>query len=328
MNNYQLYTDGSHMPLYNMASIGGYILSPQGQLIEEFSQLLQENETFAHHEVMAVEKGLKIAISHGIKKIDCYSDSSSISNMMSMENKNTYIENTPYFKNIVEIAKNFEEINFHYLPRKENKKADKLSRQPLLEITNKKTYQVEKRVVLEHFYSTEQFLKNEKDQFKKLKKTVSSYLVFDFIEKTHELNFYAFFKEKEIRPVNHKIFLLNDNWTAHFIKIMTQEMTQWIENNQPKQIGLVIRPEMNAVDKMLRGVFPLSKKTQTDFLELNKVCQRFEKIVLNTDNEIMIFLDKLKCELLHEKQQLLENIQNIRQNNEQSKSTIGVAFKT
>ncbi len=128
--NYKLYTDSSfNKNNSKIGCVGGYIQNPQGKIIDSWSELLT-NGNFAEHELRGTLLGLQKLVQHGIKNVDCYTDNQGNSVMLNTDlskNKNTF--RSKNLKAIEPLLKQFEQIEFHYIPREENERADYYSRQ-------------------------------------------------------------------------------------------------------------------------------------------------------------------------------------------------------
>jgi ribonuclease HI len=128
MKQYELYTDGAYQPDEAIAGIGGYLLSPTGECVFEFSKAITEPSLFRYHESIALVHGLKKSLEHGVKDLICYSDDISFRNIF---NSDELSENgtkaNPFRQEIFDLKNQFETILFTHLPRKTNKRADKLA---------------------------------------------------------------------------------------------------------------------------------------------------------------------------------------------------------
>lgn len=128
MNMYKLYTDGSCLNRFALGGIGGYILNDENQEVVAFSEVIYTQ--IKNHETQALLCGLKIARQMGITQIECYSDSKSIEDVFSAKHKkrqNYYSKHNDSLKEAFELSKEFQHFKCIYIPREENKKADKLS---------------------------------------------------------------------------------------------------------------------------------------------------------------------------------------------------------
>lgn len=127
---YNLYTDGSYMIDDGIAGYGGYIIGRTKTMLT-FSEQIQEPKHFKWHERAALKRGLELAIEKGIKILTCYTDDKRLAEQSQvLQQKNTDNEDN-FLNEIVELKRHFEKIKFIHIPREQNKKADKLSRQAI-----------------------------------------------------------------------------------------------------------------------------------------------------------------------------------------------------
>lgn len=130
---YTLFTDGNAFPRAKRSGFGGYITSPEGEIIMEFTEQVRLRKYSHNFEVLGIIRGLKLALQYGVKDIVSYCDDKNTTQRLTeiFEEGVFDVSNAQkpeLFYKIIEIAKNFNSISFRYISREKNKKADSLSR--------------------------------------------------------------------------------------------------------------------------------------------------------------------------------------------------------
>lgn len=174
---YYLYSDGSRFPKINRSGFGGYILAENvfekkdkltfaeiaGKTLLEFSQEIKEEDQKHNFELWGIITGLELAAEVGIKKIvsrcddktlmlhinNCLKDASQLKNIWG--NKQALVEK------VLTLSAAFDEVEFEYVPRNENKYSDTLSRKYLMVL--ERNYLADHKKLLEK--SKEYFIKNQ-----------------------------------------------------------------------------------------------------------------------------------------------------------------------
>ncbi len=121
---HKLYTDGGARNNPGPAGIGG-VLFDSDKLIAEFSEYIGE-ATNNQAEYEAIIAGLKLAIKHKIKKLDCYLDSKLV---VEQVNKNWKIKEPVLQKLFVKaynLTHKFDKVTFNHVRREKNTQADAL----------------------------------------------------------------------------------------------------------------------------------------------------------------------------------------------------------
>ena len=134
---YSLYTDGGSRGNPGYAAIGYLCFDENKKLVfkgKEFIGVATNN--FA--EYTALIKGLKICINRGVQNLSCFMDSELVVKQLSREYKVKNENIKPLFDQVLNLVKQFSNIGFNYIPRKENKEADKLVNEALDERLDKK----------------------------------------------------------------------------------------------------------------------------------------------------------------------------------------------
>lgn len=131
---YQLYTDGSYIPRLNSASIGGYLLDPDGDTVFDFSCPIEDPKLYNYHEICALEHGLRKCLELKIKNLVYYGDDQSLITILTkspeyIENK--FTENKQFrrlIKNVYNILPFFDQVKLTWISREKNQRADSLSK--------------------------------------------------------------------------------------------------------------------------------------------------------------------------------------------------------
>lgn len=130
---YKIFTDGNSFPRAKRSGFGGYIESPNGEIVLEFTEQVREAQYFHSFEILGILRGLKLALDYGIKNIVSYCDDKVTSQRL----REIFVDNTfavseaqkpELYEKVMEISQKFDTISFQYIPRQFNKKADHLSR--------------------------------------------------------------------------------------------------------------------------------------------------------------------------------------------------------
>jgi ribonuclease HI len=130
---FKLFTDGNSFPRAKRSGFGGYIQSPEGEPILEFTEQVRESQYMHSFEILGIIRGLKLALQYGIKNIVSYcDDKNTTQRLIEIFDQGVYAvskEQKPELYNkVIELSKEFDSISFQYIPRENNKRADHLSR--------------------------------------------------------------------------------------------------------------------------------------------------------------------------------------------------------
>ncbi len=133
MQAYHLYSDGNYFPKAKKSGFGGYIASPNGEVLVEYSEQIKEKEHSHSFEILGIIRGLEIAKSKNIEHIISHCDDKTTAKKLK-----EYFEKGIYgipknvkrelFEQVVELSSHFKSLKFEYIPRTQNKYADALSR--------------------------------------------------------------------------------------------------------------------------------------------------------------------------------------------------------
>ena len=133
MQVYNLYSDGNYFPRAKKSGFGGYIDSPSGETLVEYTEQIKDPKYAHSFELLGIIRGLQIAKSKNIEHIISHCDDKGTARKLK-EVFDENIHNIPpsmkpeLFDEIIELSKSFKSIKFEYIPRAKNKHADALSR--------------------------------------------------------------------------------------------------------------------------------------------------------------------------------------------------------
>jgi ribonuclease HI len=316
---YKLYTDGCHYIHLNAAGIGGYLVDDNGNQVWEFSEQLSNDKALNQHEVYALEYGLKKCIESGVTDLECFMDAKSIAETFNVKDKdllNSFVEKDKALQLIVPLLEKFNNINFFYLPRDENKQADKLSRQQLFINIPQRSQVAEDGFQAPTVFCTQQFMAKQKKDFVDLKKDVNHHYLFNLIHhkdgvkiEVHEMEQFP-----EVKVLNVKTYELDKNWVKHHFEIINEIL----ENSKHNEVGLIFWPRANSISHILRGLIPITKKAKEPLEKFSELSSNFSKIIIHDDNKFLksVFPEQIKDEpsnkplTLEEKEEML--IENLR----------------
>ena len=238
---YSLYSDGNRFPKANKSGFGGYIKDDKGNILVEYTQEITDPKYHHGFELLGIIRGLELAKLMGIKNITSYCDDKGTIHKLGYIND--ILPHEPYkdlYDKINELSKDFDNINFTYIPRKENKHSDALSRRYvyLLEKNylntvsqkiqedslrlesrenSQKKYYFSHPSLVEIPYKNNPFiLANHRNKKQKLFKAQAqrqfdTYVLFDFVEEINSPSF-----RKMVKQIDIKIHQEN-NWES-FLK--------------------------------------------------------------------------------------------------------------
>lgn len=287
---YTLYTDGSHFNLDNIAGYGGYIEDDNGHLVLKFSELIEDENLFSKHEIMGIKRGLQLAKEHGIKNLHCYSDEqflSQICNSKDTATKDIYFDK-PILKDIRILLESFESIEFTYIPRKSNKKADKLSREAVLQA--KKTLHTE--------YSGQYIFNNDKfdcstkyknkDKFIALNKTFTDYIVINSMNDKGQIK--AYYAKKDLKNKTIKVeFLQEKECYSKTHNQLLDFLTSVLKTKQDLSECVICfyGGKGPQIEHMLRGKIEIPKSLISSFEKFNQAIDKFDKVTYHFDDNII-----------------------------------------
>lgn len=300
MNKYKLYTDGSHVVYQNLASFGGYILSPENEELINFSEVIDEEKFKPKHELVGMIYGLEQAIKLGIKNLDCFSDSLSLIDILNTKNETTlarYVLKEPLLSKALDLIDEFDNITLSHVFRQHNKKADKLARKAIIKADVKITQIVKDSFKLNNLYSSNQYLKSNKKIFNAIKEDIAEYLIFTnkFYKNKQYLEIYNAFENKDTKEVKYeKIYddlLPNSRWKKKVLNVLTEMLNDY----NGKSLNLaIVGGFLKDIDFVLRGIVPLSQSYVKEYKELTEVITKMDKLIIHNNINVLNSLDPKK----------------------------------
>lgn len=309
---YKLYTDGCYYPDYKIAGYGGYIEDQDGNVVVEFSEVIENPLFFTMHESLGMKRGLELCIEHNIKNINCYTDELGLSHLYRMNEE--YLlpryEKIPALRDIVLLKQQFENLNFHYIPREKNKKADMLSRKAALLHSNVINTIIKKReVVINDSNGNKQldFVSNykNKDHFIKRHKKIEDYIIINTSYGNEFLTTYYVKKDIINQTINVEVIdkvQTKENNLADILKKITEALQK--KSNLDECIIFC----NGGRSKDLEDIFHNKKSLTSPLIALYKDFQlelnKFKKITYHLDQEVMNYtippVKHVECEKLQE----------------------------
>ncbi|MDD4607417.1 MAG: ribonuclease HI family protein [Patescibacteria group bacterium] len=129
MSKIKIYTDGGARGNPGPAGIGVVIELSNGD-VKTYHQYLGET-TNNQAEYQAIVLALEKARLYKPDEIDLYSDSELVIKQLNREYKIKNTDLGPWFIKIWNLQQSFKKVNFHHIPREQNKEADKLANQAM-----------------------------------------------------------------------------------------------------------------------------------------------------------------------------------------------------
>ena len=308
MKPYKLYTDGSYQKSLKIAAIGGYLLDPDGNLVFDFSERIDDNTSFKYHEALALLYGLDKAISHGVKNLECFSDDRSIHaifNRKYLSEESSQIN--PVRENIFALKGSFEHIEFHHLPRKLNKLADKLAGKYLK--AHKDTITAQKKrhdfigreeqlMYVPNLLCEEDFHANSNLKIFSAEKKQLEYFYFFDTQRVSgtEVLFSSYLLRRNLKNFKQlEITSLREDTlpVKHFFVQGMEIMTSVFTNSvlQDKNIGIIFNDNdelsFKRIDLVLRKRGILHYPQANGVLQFVDSVKKFNKIILDNDEKII-----------------------------------------
>lgn len=317
MKTYKLYTDGAYQADANIIGIGGYLIDDQDNIVFEFSKQVHDLNQSKFHEAIALTYGLEKALEHGVENLECYADDVSIRNVFSKEVLSDISSSVnPFRQNIFDLKNQFKTISFYHLPRKYNKKADRLAgkilrifKEDLSPHRTRSNFlgQENKLLKLPNLVCEEDFQDNDNQStplsLEKIineEKSVSNYF-FMHIYKTSEtidniddfnplkINLYYIDRANHTKPL---LIASQDIIQKKLISTGLEMLTQAFENyhGNDKNIGIMfhaVEQPLQKIEMLLRqrNILPLPNTPLTrHFME---VTSKFDKIVLHNNPQLI-----------------------------------------
>ena len=74
MTTYHLYSDGNYFPRAKKSGFGGYIESPTGEIVVEYTEQIRQSEYTFNFELFGIIRGLQLAEDMGIEHVISHCD--------------------------------------------------------------------------------------------------------------------------------------------------------------------------------------------------------------------------------------------------------------
>jgi ribonuclease HI len=308
---YRLYTDGSHMYFANVAGIGGYLQDETGKTVFEFSELIENTENdksinLAAHEIFAMEKGLTLAMEHGIKNIVCLSDSNGICKALTNiwlhktdpENNSQY-PITPETKKVASLMKHFDKIEFNWLPREKNQQADRLSRREVLKKYPQRTAEIENAFLVNNFHTGTGLNKTEKDRMVESRKTLTDFYVVNVkTGENNQITIETWYAQKtpsgEIKKELLREFKPSSNaWRQGVLTSLSDALNK----STNRRVAIALKGDgVIPIEDVLRGRGKAPKKLLQNFTHLERTIEKMDEVFLYQDAKVMKLLFEPKKE--------------------------------
>lgn len=128
-NKWIAYTDGASRGNPGPAAAGVYVMAPDGQEYTYKKYLGEQTNNYAEYQAMIL--ALKALIKVGAKEVVLRADSQLMVKQMLGEYRVKNENIKPLFQEASKLVGEFDDLDFEYVPRAENKKADGLANQAL-----------------------------------------------------------------------------------------------------------------------------------------------------------------------------------------------------
>lgn len=327
MKQYELYTDGAYQPDEAIAGIGGYLLDPSGTCIFEFSKPITDPKLFRYHESIALVHGLKKSLEYGVKDLICYSDDISFRNIFnSDELSENRTRTNPFRQEIFDLKNQFNTILFSHLPRKTNKRADKLAGK-ILRIYKEDTLpnrtradfvgQENKYLNIPHLVCAEDFLDTIKlpvetniknfEEFESIQDKLRYYYLFeakkagetiDNIDDNNPIDINVYFLEKDGNGQLSRCEKIGTNsiiqkrFTSKGLELLVESFNQYTSHigEKGQSIGLMFQASVQPLQKvemLMRRRGILPIPDTALTREFIAATKNFSQIVLHNDDKLI-----------------------------------------
>lgn len=134
-NTFLIYSDGNYFPRAKKSGYGGYVQSPDGKILVEFTEQIKRPQYAYSFELLGIIRGLELALEMGCEHIKSHCDDKTTMQKLRevLDNGGDTSHLPAYAKpelydEIVRLSKQFKSSEFHYISRTLNKHSDALSR--------------------------------------------------------------------------------------------------------------------------------------------------------------------------------------------------------
>lgn len=311
MQVYKLYSDGNYFPRAKKSGFGGFIKSPSGETLLEYTEQIKDPKYAHSFELLGIIRGLQIAKSKNIEHIVSHCDDKNTATKLK-EVFNDNVFNIPpsmkpeLFNEIIELSKSFKSVKFEYIPRAKNKHADSLSRRysQMMEENFLKQYDLDLDFAQQKFESSSKTNKRIFFSHKSIVRNspkINPYLVasnrnkrirrsskneqahqYDYLfnevfnENEHiVLRSFHYDKNRELKNTVEKRFSLHDSQIEKFCDFLSENLNAIKEQSETNKVWIYSNY------RILNAFFEQKEKMPTDhwdsFLQVHKSLDGFEK---------------------------------------------------
>lgn len=293
LNMHSLYTDGSHANELNIAGIGGYVLDDSQKEVWKFSNPIYDD--MVYHELKALQYALVRCLDSNIQDLMCYTDELNIVRELKRGNKKEQVDRRSIlFNNVVELLPEFKNIDFQYIPREQNKKANDLARKILTTITSK-TPRVEIFQKLNgdanyfkanNLFCLEQFV--DKKKISTMKSDIQNHYVFELYRGEYDNTLDVYHINKAMKVSKIYSYIITDT-IPQYINAIKQTLDQC---DYPS-VALMLCPANNEVDLVLRGMKAPNINHSYELDSLKAILPKFKRVLIDNDSLIYqhVFID-------------------------------------
>lgn len=284
--NYKLYSDGCYFREFNAAGIGGYLLDNNNNIVFEFSERLSDKTYYDAHERMALCRALEKCVELNLQNesIEYFSDDKALMQNLDL---NCLSEDSILGQEIMILKNQFSNIGFSYIPRDENKLADKLSRREVEEQLFTKNQIVHNGYYHPRFISKNHYPKGETIDFFKEREHVNKYLVIHSYRNKEEdaISFDVYYAEKNGDSVNYELKessnFIAKGWHKEAINNLVKHMN--VLSDDTKEFCIVVHDEYIIFDQFLRGRKEVTEKLKSAFKNLDIVLDCLDRVFIHRD---------------------------------------------
>lgn len=313
---YSIYSDGNYFPRAKKSGFGGYIESPEGDILVEYTEQIKQPHYIHNFELLGIIRGLQLAQTMGLKHVVSYcDDKTTMLRMTEIMANGGSISHLPahakpeLFEEIVKLSQQFESSKFQYIPRTQNKHSDSLSRRyaTLMEQNFLRQYEEELLFSEQCFKNTEKPSKKiffSHPNLIKIKEKNNPFLVapvrnrkarkmsklqqgnpyqYLFIESipTVPVTLKAFYyQEAEKKQLLSTIQLSGEDHITEYCDFLTQNIKE-IKHNQLEHHNIWIYSNSQVINKYLEQKEKIPKDSFDSFSQLFQSLNDFSNIMMH-----------------------------------------------
>jgi len=285
---YKIYSDGCYLTEFEVAGVGGYLLNNDATVFE-FSEQIEEKAHHTVHERFALkrvlEKSLEAKIEHD--PVELFSDDQGLMKVLASAKRRDYAQNNPLLTQICDLCDKFKDITFTYIPREENKRADKLSRQNIIDNLFKKNQLTMGAFSHPKWISKNSFPKEDTRSFNTQKQSVSQYLVVHLYNREKEMQLDIYYAKKDdtvAYELKEQTTPLQKGWQESSLLLINKHLQCLSQDN--KAIGVVMHDEYIILDQLLRGRRDIPNKCKSAFDSLTLTLEGLDKVVIHREPSV------------------------------------------